>query len=172
MRLTRPARLRGFTIIELMIVIVIVAILATVGLPSLRDTVVSARVKTAAGDLHTALTFARSEAVKRNATVSVVPANSADWSQGFSVRQGGTVLNTYDTYPSVSFAPRSATCVTSIAAPASIDFAGSGRSASDACFLLTASGYPSIRARCVMISPSGRAAVRMDVDTNTTDGCS
>jgi type IV fimbrial biogenesis protein FimT len=165
---------RGFTIIELMTVVVIVGILATIGAPSLRDFVIRNRVKTASTDLHFTLTFARSEAVKRNAQVDVVPVSTSDWSQGWSVRVNGTTDNlaSYQAYENVTFAARDATC-TSAAAVSTVSFLGTGRttSANGNCFVLTATGYATIRARCIMISPSGRPNVRFDNDADPSDGC-
>jgi type IV fimbrial biogenesis protein FimT len=72
---------RGFTLLELMVAIVVLAILATVGVPSFRDLVQSNRATTQANELVTALNVARTEAVKRGRNVQVVVANeSAGWS--------------------------------------------------------------------------------------------
>jgi type IV fimbrial biogenesis protein FimT len=167
-----PTTQRGFTVIELMAVVVIVGILIAIGAPNLQDFVVRSRVKTASTDLHFALTFARSEAVKRNAQIDVVPVNASDWSQGWSVRSGGTTLSQYQAYENVTFTSRDATCTAAAAAP-TVSFAGTGRSTSATgnCFVLTATNRPTIPARCVMISPSGRPNVRFDKDADPSDGC-
>jgi type IV fimbrial biogenesis protein FimT len=63
----------GFTLVELMVVITIVAMLLALGVPSYRYVTnsnrVSAEVNTLLGDLM----FARSEAIKEGATVTVCP---------------------------------------------------------------------------------------------------
>jgi type IV fimbrial biogenesis protein FimT len=56
---------RGVTLAELLIVIAIVAILAGVGVPALRDLVLSNRQAAAVNELITALQMARSHAVTR-----------------------------------------------------------------------------------------------------------
>ena len=169
-------RLRGFTIIELMIVMVIVGVLATIAAPSMRDIVVRTRLKTAASDLHVSLTFARSEAIKRNNTISVIPANAADWSRGWRVEFAGPpiqVLARQDAYQEIAFATTDA--ANAAIALASLSFAGTGRCAIANCpgvaFVLTAANSPTIRARCVILDPSGRAAVRTDRDGNPANGC-
>jgi type IV fimbrial biogenesis protein FimT len=162
---------RGFTIMELMTVVAIVAILASFALPSFRDLVQRSRLKTAASDFHTSLTFARSEAIKRNGTVSVVPADASDWSRGWSVQFGGNPLIVQDPYASLSIAPRSASYGTKTVS--SVDFQGTGREGSSdgIAFIVTAAGFPTISARCVVLDPSGRAAVRQDKNSNPSDGC-
>lgn len=164
-------RTRGFTIIELMIVISIVAVLASWALPNLRDLVLRTRLKSAASDLHTSLLFARSEAIKRNAPVEVLPVDDAEWALGWSVRLGATVFMQQDAYPAISFAPRNAAY--GAKAITGVTFQGTGREGSPdgVAFILTAPESPSISARCVVLDPSGRPTVRLDRNDNPTDGC-
>lgn len=59
----------GFTLIELMVTIAVAAILLAVAVPSFRHLIISNRLTTAANEVVTALTVARSESIKRNANV-------------------------------------------------------------------------------------------------------
>jgi type IV fimbrial biogenesis protein FimT len=61
---TRPA-LAGFTLIESLIVIAIVAILAAIGVPSLEPMMAGARISAAGSALRSGLELARSEAMTR-----------------------------------------------------------------------------------------------------------
>lgn len=79
----RPAR--GFTLPELLAVVAITAIMATVAAPSLSELVASQRAKGAATDIFTALLRTRSEALKRNTEVSLVPKTAGTWGAGWSV---------------------------------------------------------------------------------------
>jgi len=62
---------RGFTLVELMVTIAILAILATIGLPSFQRLIADYRVSSQANGVQGLLQFARSEAVKRRQSVSV-----------------------------------------------------------------------------------------------------
>ncbi|WP_148864788.1 GspH/FimT family pseudopilin [Marinobacter fonticola] len=72
----------GFTLIELMIVIALVAIVATMALPSFTQVLASNRVSSTTNSVIGILNFARGEAVKRARTVNVRPADGADWDSG------------------------------------------------------------------------------------------
>jgi type IV fimbrial biogenesis protein FimT len=63
------ARQRGVTLIELMIGITILAILLMAGLPSFGQWIQNAQVRSAAESIQSGLQLARTEAVRRNASV-------------------------------------------------------------------------------------------------------
>lgn len=67
---------RGFTLIELMIVVAVVAVLASIAAPSFSSFVTGQRVKSAANEFAMAAMFARSEAVKRNGKVVLCVSSS------------------------------------------------------------------------------------------------
>lgn len=79
----------GFTLLELIITICIVAILGVLAAPSLREARVNATVNGSTNDLVTALNMARSEAVKRGRNVVVV-AEGGTWTAGWSVQEQAT----------------------------------------------------------------------------------
>jgi len=88
-------RCRGFTLIELMVVIALVAIFAALALPSFNETVRRYRVSTAATEITDALQLARAQAIATRKQVNVAkaaipagscnPADDADWHCGIDV---------------------------------------------------------------------------------------
>jgi type IV fimbrial biogenesis protein FimT len=81
----------GFTIVELMAVMAVLAIVAVLAAPSFQEFRLRERVKGAANNLFTDLQFARSEAVQRNARVSVSFNTGATWCYG--VTQGNAACD-------------------------------------------------------------------------------
>jgi len=75
---------RGLTLIELMVTLAVAIILVAVGMPLFSGVVANNRAVAQTNALVTALNLARSEAVARGTTVSVV-ATGGDWTQGWTV---------------------------------------------------------------------------------------
>lgn len=69
----------GTSLVEVMVVVTIVAILATVAIPYFGDLMAHQKLRGAADNLRGDLVFARSEAIKRQAHVFVVFSAGAPW---------------------------------------------------------------------------------------------
>lgn len=143
-------RARGFTMIELMVVLAILGILAGLAAPGMSKLIASQRVRAAASDLHLALVKARSEAIKRNATATITPA-AGGWAAGWTITAPGPnpgdpveTIENHQVVPIVN--------VTSAAA--TVAYARNGRPAAAASFVF-ASPTTDLT-RCVSIDPSGR----------------
>jgi type IV fimbrial biogenesis protein FimT len=68
-------RVRGFTLIEMMVTIAIMAILAMIAVPAFRDATRRGQVARASNTLLADLSYARTEAVTRGLDVSVCPSS-------------------------------------------------------------------------------------------------
>ncbi|WP_163558492.1 GspH/FimT family pseudopilin [Halomonas sp. NO4] len=91
-----PRSVRGFTLVELVITLAVMAILATWAVPSFQAQAARQEVVTEVMRLKTALALARNTAITRRTTISVCPRPSAtstscdltDWSLPLVVVQG------------------------------------------------------------------------------------
>jgi type IV fimbrial biogenesis protein FimT len=115
--------LRGFTLIELMVTVSILAILLGIAAPSFRDTLLNVRMTALANDLMSDLANARSEAAKRGVRVALCTSNNGStctntaWQNGWIVFADGVNTNgLVDTGESVLKVVRAAATSASITA--------------------------------------------------------
>lgn len=147
MRPLHPALHRGFTLVELMVTISVLAIIMALAVPSFRQLLEAQRMRAAAFDIVADLVLARSEALKRGTTVTLAPATGG-WANGWSVSVGTEEIGKKN---------RVGNGVAFTAAPSSVTFNGSGRvSSSTAVVRFALENSDASRQRCISLDPSGR----------------
>lgn len=142
---------RGFSIIELMVVIAIVGILAAIATPSFRNILATTRIKTASADIHLSLTRARSEAIKRNTNITVTAAD-AGWLAGW------TITNDIETHAAIP-----GTAIT-ISGPGTITFTPNGRATTNP-IKISLTSTETVIARCISVSLSGQPIIKPEACT-------
>lgn len=147
MRHWTPRKSQGFSLLELMVAVAVLAVISALAAPSFKQLLAAQRVRVTAYNIISDLVFARSEAVKRGENVTVTPTSSA-WVNGWSVNVASTA-EVIGGQGSVGGG------VEFTASPSSVTFDRNGRTSvvTVVRFALTDGGtHP----RCVSLDPSGR----------------
>lgn len=134
---------KGFSLVELVVVIAILGIMTSIALPSFRDVVASTQVSTDASNLQMTFFRARSEAVKRNTSITI-DAVGGDWKNGWEISGG------IESQGPVK---------TDISGPSSVVYNANGRVAGGSVSFDISSSETSTE-RCVTISLSGQPQVK------------
>jgi len=160
----------GFTLIELMVTISIMAILLMIAVPSFQNATLGSKLSSFANNLVSSAHLARSEAIKRNATVALCAssngascATSGGWGQGWIVRAAdGTVIQRQQALPT-------GFNVTETGGAFGVNFQPSGVNSDSVTFTVCRSS-PEVgsQERVVAISTTGRPTVTK----TTTVSCS
>jgi type IV fimbrial biogenesis protein FimT len=83
---------KGFTLIELMVTIAIIAILLAIGLPSFTNTITRNKLETEANNLLRDFSFSRTEAIKQGQSVSICPSSNGTSCSGGSDYGNGWII--------------------------------------------------------------------------------
>jgi type II secretion system protein H len=135
---------QGFTLIEAMVVVALVAILAALAVPSFTTMIANQRVDSATQELHTLLQFARAEAVYKRTETSV-SATDHKW----EAKVGAQVLRESVLSDAVTVEPASANGVT-------FDTSGAAKPATgNAPYIVKFSSPQATRVQCLSVSGPG-----------------
>jgi type IV fimbrial biogenesis protein FimT len=139
----------GFSLIELMMVVVVLGIFAALAGPSFSALIAAQRERAAASALYDSLMLARGEAVKRNTTVTL---SSTDLAQGWTViLPNNSVLRSQEAFSGLVFT------VSPSSAVFSYNFYGRRAGTSDTTVIISSTKTSTCWK--VTVEASGRASV-------------
>jgi type IV fimbrial biogenesis protein FimT len=78
----RPPKMRGLTLIELMVTVALVAILLSLAVPSMTTFQRNAELTTFSNSMIASINTAKTEAMKRGSYAVITPADNVDWKSG------------------------------------------------------------------------------------------
>ena len=149
----------GFTLIEMIVAVSIMAILLGIAVPSFRDASLSSQLRSLSSELVSGMSLARSEAIKRNAVATMCVSTSGDactsgtWDQGWIVSVGGTTIKRISAAPA-GFKISAASALTTLS------FQPTGVNATAATMTVCRATPPGAQERVVSVNAAGRAYSR------------
>lgn len=156
---------RGFTLVELMVTLAVLAILLGIAIPNMQQFVQNSRLRSQASELVGDLNLARSEAIRRGVSVSTCPttngtscAGATSWESGwmsFTDMDASGTVNGTDTVLRVS-ATLGGTNTLRTANRTFIRFSAQGYSVATADTFRVCDSRGVNLARTVTVSPQGR----------------
>lgn len=164
---------RGFTLVELLVAIAILSILVAIGVPTFNQVTLTSKLRSYSNEIVASSTLARSEAIKRNAIVTMCVSSdgvncAADgWEEGWIIFQDTDTDGVVDSSETlIHRQPATDTGFQIVAAVDTLNFQPSGVGATTTSLKVCRSS-PSVGGveRLVTISATGRTTV-----TNTDDG--
>lgn len=167
------SKFQGFTLVEMLVTIAVVAVLAGLAVPSFQTLMVSRNLDSVADTLASDFRYTRSEAIKRTTFVSICASSSGTacagslWKDGWIVFIDDNGNGAFDAGDAIIRVQQTMSGIGSIASTNPINdrttfvFQPSGWSkTASQTFLVASSGNAGVPARLVCVSNKGRAAIR------------
>jgi type IV fimbrial biogenesis protein FimT len=143
----------GFTLLELMITVSLLAVLLGLAVPAFQSAALGSQLRAAANELVASAYLARSEAIKRNTVVTLcvssdgVSCGSGNWEQGWIVHSGTTLQRQTGAPPGLKITAGGVT---------SLSFQPTGAGATPAVFTVCRTTPAGNQERVVTIDATGR----------------
>jgi len=160
---------RGFTLIELMVTIAILAIITTVAVPGFSNLIRNTKASGLSNDLVGALQYARSEAVNRNQAVAVcsgltVATCDAGWTNGWIVYvvSDSSILRSWEAAAADSVINQDS------GTNSTVIFGGDGKATGTTEIKMNISGCTGSEERVLDVSSLGRVSVRRTTCATTS----
>ena len=147
-----PAFQKGFTAVEMMVVVLILAILGAFAAPAMMQLIRTQKVRGAAYDIFADLSYARNEAINRGHDILMSSAGGTDWVGGWALRDTvtGEVIRQQGALSSG---------ITFVGDAGSVTYDRNGRISGTANVrfnIAPTESAPDTQKRCVRVTPSGR----------------
>lgn len=153
----KTSKIRGFTLIELMVTLAVLAIIVTIAVPNMSSFIKKQSVRSAADELLISLVYARSEAIKRKNEVFIFPA-SGGWNSGWCVTESGASCDDKNLLLRSFSPPGDNLEFSGFGAQVKFDQKGM-RKAGGNLISIKHISLPDGDMRCIKLSPTGRTAV-------------
>lgn len=148
-------KMRGFTLVELMVTLAVLAIIIAIAIPNMSTFTKKQAVRSTADELLLSMVYARSEALKANQSIYILPA-AGGWSSGWCVSKGAACSGTQLLR---SFIPSGKNLKFS-GFGAQIKFNGKGiRDVGSTDYSVEDETLPAADKRCIKLHKTGRAAM-------------
>lgn len=150
---------RGFTLIETLVSLTVLAVIAALAAPSFRNLILQQRIRASAFDMYSAMVQARSEAITRHQTIYIYSlSGGTDWGSGWCVSKntsGNCDSSDANAIRRFGINSTSLQFSTNLTSGNSVGFGVTGRPTT-AFKLSVSSSIGTTTARCIGIDTSGR----------------
>lgn len=166
----------AFTLLEVMVIVVLIAILSSVALPNLRGLILNNRITTKANELIASINYARGETITHTNQSFLLQSIDNDWSKGWEIVKNNATGDNPETMKFFNY-PNDQIFLSEANAQTQLIFLARGRVFSNNIippytFDICHPKYP--YGRKITVGPTGRASIKrcsVTISSNQQDSC-